>query len=420
MTTQTKPELTVRLRRLHAKQREVNDCPAKRIIERAGRRSGKTVGAATKAIELFLAGHRILYGVPMQDQVDRFWYEAKRALAEPIEAGIYYKNETLKLIERSGTENRIKAKTCWNADTLRGDYADELILDEWQHMDEDAWELVGAPMLLDNNGNALFIYTPPSLRSRSVSKARDPYHAAKMYKRALEDTTGRWAAFSFTSHDNPYISEEALRDITLDMTNLAYRQEIMAEDIEEVPGALWHRNWIEDNRSTIEAMPNLQRVVVAVDPATTSGAGSNETGIAVAGFGDDGEIYVLFSRGYVLSPHAWATRVLDCYDSFQADRIIVEDNQGGEMVEYTIRQERQYVPITRIHAKRGKTLRAEPVAAMYEQGRVHHVNVFPELEDQMCAFPIAAENDDLVDSLVHAVTELIGGQYEGDAGGFSG
>ena len=103
------------------------------------------------------------------------------------------------MIERPGSDQRIRAKTAWNADTLRGDYADLLILDEWQLMNEEAWEVVGAPMLLDNNGDAVFIYTPPSLHSRSTSKARDPRHAAKLFQRAQADTTGRWEVFHFTS-----------------------------------------------------------------------------------------------------------------------------------------------------------------------------------------------------------------------------
>src|SRR5665648_471414 len=96
----------------------------------------------------------------------------------------------------------------------RGDYADLLILDEFQLMSESAWDEVGAPLLLDNNGDAVFIYTPPSLHSRSASKARDPQHAAKLFKRAAADTSGRWATFTFSSHENPYLSKVALADIT--------------------------------------------------------------------------------------------------------------------------------------------------------------------------------------------------------------
>lgn len=230
---------TVHLRRPHARQREFLESPAKRKVIRAGRRGGKTTGVGIMAVEAFLAGRRVLYAAPTQEQVDAFWWEVKRALAEPIDAGVFVKNESLHIIELPGTKQRIRAKTAWNADTLRGDYADLLILDEWQLMDEQAWELVGAPMLLDNDGDAVFVYTPPSLASRSVSKARDPRHAAKMFKRAQTDRTGRWEAFHFTSRDNPHISAEALADLAADMTELAIRQEIEAEDVDEPPGAVY-------------------------------------------------------------------------------------------------------------------------------------------------------------------------------------
>ena len=181
-------------------------------------------------VKVFLAGKRVLYAAPVEEQINKFWYEVNRALEEPIRAGIFVKNETEHSIEKPGTENRLRAKTAWNANTLRGDYADLLILDEYQIMAEDTWELVGAPMLLDNDGDAIFIYTPPSLVSQGVSKARDPRHAAKMYKAAKQDETGRWLAFNFTSYENPYISPDALREITKDMSKASYRKEILAED----------------------------------------------------------------------------------------------------------------------------------------------------------------------------------------------
>ncbi len=216
----------------HPHQQSIVESPAKRKIVRAGRRGGKTVVAATICVGKFLKGLRPLYATPTSDQLETWWFEVKRALAEPIDAGIYKKNETEHTIEREGTKNRIKGKTAWNADMLRGDYSDFLVLDEYQLMNEDTWEVVGAPMLLDNDGDAMFIYTPPSLRSAGVSKARDPRHAAKLFKKAEEDKTGRWQVFHFTSHDNPYISGEALQELIQDMSKQSYRQEILAEDDE--------------------------------------------------------------------------------------------------------------------------------------------------------------------------------------------
>lgn len=225
-------DITVQLRQPHAKQLEFIKSKAKRKVIRAGRRGGKTVGVGILACGVFCAGKRVLYAAPTSEQTERFWFEVKKGLEPLVKTGVFKLNESENDIERPGTEQRIKCKTAWNADTLRGDYADLLILDEYQLMDEETWEVVGAPMLADKNGDAVFIYTPPSLRAGGVSKAKDPRHAAKLFKMASEDTTGLWEAFHFTSHENPFISQEALALIASDMSKQAYRQEILAEDDE--------------------------------------------------------------------------------------------------------------------------------------------------------------------------------------------
>jgi len=417
MVTATKTEYIIRLREPHARQVELIDSGAPRRILRAGRRFGKTVGVSILAVKAFLAGRRILYATPTAEQIDTFWREVKRSLTEPLEAGIFYKNETLHIIERAGTENRIRAKTAWNADTLRGDYADLLIIDEWQLCDEDAWDAVGAPMLLDNNGDAVFIYTPPSLHSRSVSKARDPRHAAKMFAKAKEDNTGRWQAFHFTSHDNPYISEEALVDITEDMSRVSYRQEILAEDIDEAPGALWTRGLISRSRTT--SHPNLSRVVVGVDPP----GGVTECGIVTAGIAKiDGQWhgYVLEDRSLKASPEGWAEAVLTTSNHNDADCVVAEANFGGDMVESTLiqaaRSRKQNIRFKMVHASRGKAVRAEPVVAMFEQGRVHLVGEFPYLEDELCQW-IPGESrlsPNRLDAMVWSLTELLEKPKTGD------
>ena len=300
------------MRRPYEKQQGFVDSTAKRKIIRAGRRSGKTTGISVYAAKKFMEHRRVLYATPTSDQLGKFWFEITKALAEPIAAGVLYKNETEHVIELPGTEERIRAKTAWNSDTLRGDYCDVLIFDEWQLMNEDAWGLVGAPMLLDNDGDAVFIYTPPSLRTRSTTKAQDPLHAAKLYKRAQADKTGRWAVFHFTSHDNPYISKTALVDITQDMTNFAYRQEILAEDIEDNPGALWRREWIESNRTNDP--PDLARIIVAVDPS--GGVRGDEIGITVQGSAKiDGlwHFYLLEDLSLHGTPKQWANAAVAAY-----------------------------------------------------------------------------------------------------------
>jgi len=418
--TVAEPIYGVTLRWLHPKQRAFVDCKAKGIVVRGGRRSGKTVGVANRAVDRFVNGRRQLYAAPTEVQLDAFWWEVKRALQEPLAAGAYYKNESLHLIERPGYKNRLRAKTAWNADMLRGDFADDLYLDEFQLMAEDTWEVVGQPMLLDNNGDAVFIYTPPSRTTRSMSKAQDKLHASKMFKRAQQDTTGEWAAFHFSSHANPFISRGALERVSRGMTRLAYRQEILAEDIEEVPGALWTREMIDRGRVTgglnydIPEVGNIEfsRVVVGVDPP----GGATECGIVAAGIGTDGHYYVLEDSSLAASPNQWGLAVVGVYNRRKADRIVGEANYGGDMVESNIRNVglamgmalEQNVSYRAVHATRGKAVRAEPITALYEQGLVHHVGEFPNLEDEMIGWVPGSgmRSPNRLDALVWALTDL--------------
>lgn len=194
------------------------------------------------------------------------------------------------------------------------------------------------------------------------------------------------------------------------------RQELEAEMLDDVPGSLWTRDGIDKHRKgQKEKLPDMRRVVVAIDPAgksqeTAMSEGTAETGIVVAGHGVDGRGYVLDDLTCSLSPNGWARRALSGYDMHSADAIVVETNQGGDMVKQTIQSVRPGVPVIEVHASRGKVTRAEPIAALYEQGRVSHVGTHAALEDQMVLFTplgIAGETTgDRVDALVWALTEL--------------
>lgn len=183
------------------------------------------------------------------------------------------------------------------------------------------------------------------------------------------------------------------------------RQELHAEILEDAEGALWHRDNLEATRVTQPSA--LTRIVVAVDPAISSNAESNETGIVVCGLGADGQGYVLDDVTIKASPDGWARQAVSAYNRFKADRIVYENNQGGEMVEHTIRTVDGNVPLKAVHASRGKQTRAEPVAALYEQGRIHHVGVFAELEDQLCSWVPGETSPDRLDALVWGFTELL-------------
>lgn len=185
------------------------------------------------------------------------------------------------------------------------------------------------------------------------------------------------------------------------------RQELYAEILDDVPGALWTRKMVEDART--QTLPDMVRVVVAIDPAVTSGEDADETGIVVAGKGSDGRAYVLADRTCRMSPDGWAKRSVIAFDEFSGDRVVAEVNNGGDMVENVLRTVAPRIPYKKLHASRGKRVRAEPVAALYEQGKVGHANPMPELEDQMCAFvPEGMDGSpDRVDALVWALTELM-------------
>ena len=218
----------------------------------------------------------------------------------------------------------------------------------------------------------------------------------------MKNDPERYRTFHFSSHENPYISHEALSEISSDMTALSYRMEIMAEDIDEAPGGLWTRKTIEDNR--IQTAPDLSRIVVAIDPSVTTAG--DEAGIIVAGkYKDHG--YVLEDLTVQGSPLKWAEAAIAAYHKYQANIIIAEKNNGGEMVELVIKQVDRNVPVKLVTASRDKHTGAEPIAALYEQGRIHHVSKFNALEDEMCLWVPGDPSPNRMDALVWALTELM-------------
>jgi phage terminase large subunit-like protein len=185
------------------------------------------------------------------------------------------------------------------------------------------------------------------------------------------------------------------------------RQELYADLIGDAEGALWTRAAIEAAR--VKVLPALRRIVVAIDPAATSSEDASETGIVVAAVGEDGHGYVIEDLSGQFTPDGWATIAVNAYKTQQADRIIAEQNNGGEMVEHTVRTVDKAVSYRAVHASRGKRTRAEPVAALYEQGRIHHLGYLGNLEDQMCTWDAraGARSPDRMDALVWALTDLI-------------
>jgi hypothetical protein len=189
----------------------------------------------------------------------------------------------------------------------------------------------------------------------------------------------------------------------------------------EVDGALWS---LEDRKAQdgktlpgidslrVDTYPTLRRIVIAVDPSGTRGdGGGDDIGIVVAGVGTDGHGYILEDATCQMGPEGWGRRIAERYGQWRADRVVGEANFGGDMVRFTIKTADSKIPYKDVKASRGKAVRAEPVSALYEQGKVHHVGDFPDLEDQLCSFTpsgyVGDKSPDRADALVWALTELM-------------
>jgi phage terminase large subunit-like protein len=203
------------------------------------------------------------------------------------------------------------------------------------------------------------------------------------------------------------------------------RQELNAEDLEDAEGALWKRSLIDKQR--VYKAPDLDRIVVGIDPSAT--AGGDEAGVVTAGTAmcyckgpdkPERHAFVLSDDSVQAAPEKWAAAGVTAYHKFKADKLIAEDNNGGEMVETTIRTVPHAPPVKRIHASRGKHTRAEPISMLSQQGRVHHVGAFARLEDEMCSWIPGNDSPNRMDALVWALTALaISGKTNSAVGAFA-
>ena len=212
---------------------------------------------------------------------------------------------------------------------------------------------------------------------------------------------------------NTFENEDNLADTALAMLKERYegtslgRQELYAEIIEDFEGALWSNKMIEEGRLNENEERDLRQIIVAIDPAVTANEKSDETGIIVAGKDYNDRFYVLEDVSGVYTPDQWGRKAIDCYYEWQADRIVAEVNNGGDLVERLLRSIDPHIPYRSVRATRGKLTRAEPISALYEQKRVHHVGYFAELESQMCSYTGETKpSPDRLDALVWAMTEL--------------
>ncbi|AXS39954.1 terminase family protein [Breoghania sp. L-A4] len=270
-------------------------------------------------------------------------------------------------------------------------WADELA--KWRNA-EETWDMLQFGLRLGDAPRQVVTTTPRPIplmkrllkdaRTR-VSRAATRANVGNLAPGFLETIVGRYAG-----------------------TRLG-RQELEGELIEDRVDALWRRDLIE--RARVEAAPELVRIVVAVDPPASSRRGADACGLVAAGIAADGHAYVLEDATLnEVQPLRWARAAIALYHRHQADCLVAEVNQGGEMVASVLAEADSSVPVRSVRATRGKWLRAEPVAALYEQGQVHHVGAFPALEDELCDFGLdglsSGRSPDRLDALVWALTAL--------------
>ncbi len=284
-------------------------------------------------------------------------------------------------------------------DRLRGPQHDAAVCDElasWSR--PETWDMLQFGLRLGRHPRCLVATTPRPTKLIRELLARE----------GRDVVVTRGSTYENRANLAPGFFAQVIRKY--EGTRLG-RQELNAELLEDTPGALWSHAIIDAAR--VAAAPSLQRVVVAIDPAVTSGEDADETGIVVVGQDANGHGYVLQDLSGRYSPTEWAKIAVTAYRTHRADRIVAERNNGGDMVQATIRMVDPNVALSTVWASRGKVARAEPVSALYEQGQMHHVGSFPQLEDQMTHFTsdfdreAAGYSPDRLDALVWATTELL-------------
>lgn len=253
-----------------------------------------------------------------------------------------------------------------------------------------------------------------------IAAATNPAGPDHWLKRRFTPQTDDRVFLTASTYDNRF-SADAYKQRMAGLTGL-YKDRYVSGQWVAVSGGLFEAEWIDRNRHPYGPQkgipgkglqPDYQRIVVAVDPAVTSTSESDETGIVVSGLGPDGRAYVLADRSCRLPPHEWAKRVVQAYRDFEADVVVAEVNNGGDLVKEVVRAVDGTLPFKAVHASRGKLARLQPVAAAYAENRVSHVGTFPELESQLCSYDATGQGSpDRADALGWSIHELlkIGGQ----------
>jgi phage terminase large subunit-like protein len=300
---------------------------------------------------------------------------------EPSKRKVTWKNGAHALIFTADEPDRLRGPQCFAA------WCDEMA--SWRYP-EDAWDNLMMGLRLGSKPRVIATTTPRPTR---------------MIKELLKDPN------VFVTHGTTYENIANLAPAFLNTIITKYegtrmgRQELMAELLEDVEGALWTQRLIDETR--VKECPELVVAAIAIDPAVTSKEGSDDTGIIRGGMDAKGEIYICEDNTGIYTPNGWATIAISKYDLHKLDCIVGEVNNGGELIETVIRNIYRDVKYKPVWASRGKTIRAQPIVGVYEQKRVHHVGMLPKLEDEMTSWVLGDPSPNRIDALVWLCTFLM-------------
>lgn len=397
------------MKRLHFKYTEPQDAiffqnteEDRFIVATKGRRFGATRGGMQFMIEEAIDGKANLWGDTINSNIDRYFERyGKPAL---LKSNIPYNfNSQQKKLTFPFSKGFIDFRSADRPENWEGFGYHNILLNEAGIILKNDYLYTNAvlPMMMDFSGSKLFALGVPKGK---VNRAKLEHKFYTLYLNALAKRKG-YKLHEFTSYDNPTLSEEdvrALEDEIRDMNPIMVQQEIYGKFVDENFDALWTPELIQ----RVEKAPELRRVVIAIDP--TASKKGDACGIGAAGLGYDGNAYILDDQTGNYTPGQWGTIAKNCYETYKSSCYVAEKNQGGEMVEFVIRQ---YDPSNRIklvHAKVGKELRAEPVVSFYERGMVKHLPGLNALENEMLTWiPGVGSSPNRVDWMVYAVTELL-------------
>lgn len=367
-------------------------------LMRSGRGGGKTRSGSEWILKRVRQGykHIALIGqtaADVRDTMVELGPSSIMKIARPEERPIYEPSKRRLTFPNGAIATTFTGE---EPDQLRGPAHDTVWIDELAKFKypEETWDNMEMGLRLGDNPQVFCTTTPRPI---------------PIIKRLIKDPTTIDIRFS-TSQNAENLSPIFLKRVQERYAGTRLgRQELEGEILEDNPNALFQRAIIENLRVTEGAVPQLIRVVVGMDPAVTGTKTSDETGIIAGGIAANGHGYIIEDASLQASPAEWARAGVRVFHARRADRIIGEVNNGGDLIEVNIRTVDRNIPYTAVHASRGKAIRAEPVAALYEQGRIHHVGTFPMLEDQMCDWsPGDAKSPDRMDALVWTIWELFG------------